>query len=134
MINQTSNNFQNLTGTICCLNHGDSSARNLSFPEASSSNKGQESFQKNNLSDGFSGLQKNLGQQYSLDSQQSIQLITLLLTVLEEIMGNVSTNTGSSEVNANDTEATNSSTTTSESGDNNTATAEVSPDSCPYSG
>lgn len=135
MMNQTSSNFQNLTGTICCLSHGDNASKNSTFQEGSPSNKSQQSFQKNNLSDGFSGLQQNLGQQYSLDSQDSMKLISLLVSVLEEIMANVATNSDSSTSPTEETKTTSNAATlsTTDSADSDNTMAEVSADSCPYS-
>ncbi|CAA6826345.1 MAG: Unknown protein [uncultured Thiotrichaceae bacterium] len=154
MINQTSNNFQVLTGTLCGLNHGQSATANSAFEGISSQTDDPQSFEQEGFNGSFSGFQQNLGQQYSLDNQQTSQLLSLFVQVLSEIMSNVITNSATSAVSNNASiqaqpaMALNTVTTSTSGADssaieaavetataeNATITEEAAPASCPFNG
>lgn len=149
MINQTSNHFQTLTGVLSGLTHGQATTGNSVVQGASSQANDRQSFQQEGFNGSFSGFQQNVGQQYSLDNQQAIQLVSLFVQVLSEIMSNVINNSGVSAM-AHEPSATtgnnNPATTvtaitampevseTSVTTNDNNVTEAKAPASCPFSG
>lgn len=79
---QADNSFQALTGKLCCLTQSDNGNQAKSIEDEASTNSrsGQMS---------FNGFQDTIEQQYSLPKDDAKELLTMLLNVLEDLIGSV---------------------------------------------
>ena len=95
MLSYTSN-FNGLVGSLSRLNNNSNSANSALLPMQNQSDASEFTDSVNSTASGFrlpfEGFEQQLGQRYSMPQNQTMQLLQMFIMVLEELIGNVVTN------------------------------------------